>query len=367
MPGLDILQEANRQLTICNACRYCEGFCPVFQAIEIRHEFKRGDIFYLSNLCHDCRACYYACMFTPPHEFAVNIPQILSEARIESYQHWSWPKLFAIVFARRRAGVLLACLLAALIMVLSLAYAGPVFFKAHAGPGAFYEVIPYLAMVVPALGLLFYWLVIWINGGFRFWSDARVEGRRSSGWSAVAKALSAALSLKHLGGGGPGCSYPEERPSSTRRVFHSLVFWGFFADFISTTLAFVYQDFLGLLPPYSLTSGPVVFGSFGGMAIIIGTAGLIWIKARSDRAPAGKNAYSLDYEFLVILGLTALTGMGTLLLRATSAMGIILSIHLGFIAALFLTAPYGKFVHALYRPLALIQFYVEQDRSRDDM
>ena len=91
MPGLDVIQEAGRQLVICNACRYCEGYCPVFRAIETRRDFKQGDVFYLSNLCHDCRACYYACMYTPPHEFAINIPQILAESRIETYRRWSWP------------------------------------------------------------------------------------------------------------------------------------------------------------------------------------------------------------------------------------------------------------------------------------
>ena len=85
-PELKLFEEANRQLVICNACRYCEGLCPVFRAIETRREFTKGDVFYLANLCHDCRACYYACMFTPPHEFGINIPQILSEARVESYQ-----------------------------------------------------------------------------------------------------------------------------------------------------------------------------------------------------------------------------------------------------------------------------------------
>ena len=95
MPEVNIFEEANRQLIICNACRYCEGYCPVFRAIETRREFSKGDVFYLSNLCHDCRACYYACMFTPPHEFAINIPKILSEARLDSYQQWSWPALLA--------------------------------------------------------------------------------------------------------------------------------------------------------------------------------------------------------------------------------------------------------------------------------
>ncbi|HEY0584059.1 MAG TPA: 4Fe-4S ferredoxin, partial [Chloroflexota bacterium] len=77
MPRIDLLQEAERQMTICNACRYCEGYCAVFPAIELRTTFKAGDLVYLANLCHECRACFYACQYAPPHQIAVNIPQVL--------------------------------------------------------------------------------------------------------------------------------------------------------------------------------------------------------------------------------------------------------------------------------------------------
>ncbi len=45
-----------------------------------------------------------------------------------------------------------------------------------------------------------------------------------------------------------------------------------------------------------------------------------------------------------------------LILRDTSAMGILLSVHLGFVLGLFLSLPYGKFVHGLYRYLALVKY-----------
>ena len=90
--SLDLLvEEAERQLNICNACRYCEGYCAVFPALERRNLLAESDVTQLANLCHDCRACYDACMYTPPHEFALNIPKILSEARLKSYQRYVWP------------------------------------------------------------------------------------------------------------------------------------------------------------------------------------------------------------------------------------------------------------------------------------
>jgi citrate/tricarballylate utilization protein len=368
MPGLDLFEEANRQLTLCNACRYCEGYCAVFQAIELRRDFEKGDVFYLSNLCHDCRACYYACMFSPPHEFAINIPKVLSEARLASYKQWSWPEFLGRAFGGRRVAWLLAGITAAVVLALSFALIpAATLWRPHDGSGAFYAVIPYAAMVVGALGLASYWLVIWLNGAVQCWREiavARGTIGGTIGWKPLARATGAALGLRYLRGGGPGCTYPDEKPSAARRIFHALVFWGFLADFVSTTLAYIYQDWLHELPPYSLGSAPVIFGAAGGVALLAGSVGLIWLKARSDREPMGAGAYGLDYDFLCLLGLTALTGLLTLAVRSTAAMGSVLALHLALVAALFITAPYGKFVHAIYRFLALVKHYAEADEPR---
>jgi citrate/tricarballylate utilization protein len=119
-----------------------------------------------------------------------------------------------------------------------------------------------------------------------------------------------------------------------------------------------------MLPPYSLTSAPVIFGTVGGIALIIGTTGFIWLKLRSDPDPEAAGAVGMDYVFLITLGLTALTGMLALIFRSTAAMGTILVLHLACIAALFATAPYGKFVHFIYRTLALIRYEIEQRQSQ---
>lgn len=363
MPELNLFEEANRQLVICNACRYCEGLCPVFRAIETRRDFAKGDVFYLANLCHDCRVCYYACMFTPPHEFAINIPQVVSEARVESYKQWSWPGFLGRAFKQNGITLVLAGLVSLLVVLMGLELIGqPRLLTAHTGPGAFYAIVPYLAMVIPAVALFFYRIAVWFRGTVRAWSDTDGQPDQPLSGKALLQAIGAALGLRYLQGGGPGCSYPDERPSYSRRVYHSFVFWGFLSDLVSTTLAFIYEDFLHQLPPYPLRSAPVIFGAAGGVLLIIGTAGLLWFKWKSDRAPADARAYGMDYTFLITLGLAALTGMLVLIFRDTAAMGCLLILHLALIAALFITAPYGKFVHSLYRSLALVRYYVEQGR-----
>ncbi len=364
MPELNIIEEAARQLVICNACRYCEGYCPVFRAIETRRDFHQGDVFYLANLCHDCRACYYACMYTPPHEFAINIPQILSEARRESYRRWSWPGFLASAFKNRGTTTILGLGIAAVIVILAIIFIpSQNLLGVHLGAGAFYEVVPYAAMVAGALILFFYGIAVWMRGGARFWSETgAVHNHAPGGSQTVLSALVAAFGLRYLRGGGPGCYYPDEKPSGVRLFHHALTFWGFVGDFVATSLAFFYQDIFHRMPPYDLTSAPVIFGAVGGVALIVGTGGLIYFKLRSDREPAAGGAYGMDYVFLVTLGLTALTGMLTLIFRATSAMGTLLVLHLACIAALFATAPYGKFVHAVYRTLAIARYESESKR-----
>ena len=106
MPSAERLKEAGRQLVICNACRYCEGFCAVFPAMERRRSFAPADLTYLANLCFDCRACFYACQYAPPHEFAVNVPKIFAELRTETYREYGWPRLLSGLYRNGLAGAL---------------------------------------------------------------------------------------------------------------------------------------------------------------------------------------------------------------------------------------------------------------------
>jgi citrate/tricarballylate utilization protein len=364
MPELELFAEANRQLTICNACRYCEGLCPVFPAMEIRRSFTPNDIRYLANLCHDCRACQQACMFTEPHEFAISFPRIMSEVRMESYEHWSWPGFLAKSFATTSKGTLLGFLVALVVLAVVLfTIPADSLLGVHRGAGSFYAVVSYTAMLVPAIFLALYGAMIWLQGGIRFWVD-REERAGGSIAGSLPRALWNSLTVKYLGGGGAGCSYPQQTPNQWRRAFHILTVAGFFSDLVSTTLAFVYQDMLHHLPPYALTSLPVLFGTVGGVALLVGTAGLLVLKALSDRGQAAEHAYSLDYAFLVFLGLAALTGLILLVFRSHAGMGVLLILHLSMVAALFATAPYGKFVHVVYRTFALLRFQMESEGAQ---
>ena len=117
-----LIEETRSNMTICNACRYCEGFCPVFPAMERRRVFTPEDLKYLANLCHNCGECYYACQYAPPHEFAVNVPQSMAKLRAESYRDYAWPGPLAKLFDRN--GLLTALALAVGVTLLLLIAVG---------------------------------------------------------------------------------------------------------------------------------------------------------------------------------------------------------------------------------------------------
>jgi citrate/tricarballylate utilization protein len=140
--------------------------------------------------------------------------------------------------------------------------------------------------------------------------------------------------------------------------------WGFILCFGATSVAAVYEYGLDWIAPYSFFSMPVLLGTFGGIGLLIGPAGLIWIKLQSDPRPMFVQQFGMDYAFLALLFFISLTGFLLLGLRATSAMGVLLALHLGFVLALFLMLPYSKFVHAVYRFAALMRFALEQRREQ---
>jgi len=358
MPPIDIAQQTIWQLDVCNACRYCEGYCAVFPALEKRRNFTSGDVIYLANLCHDCRACFYACMYAPPHEFGVNIPQALAEVRERTYAQYALPRVVSSL--ARRHGVLLgiATLIGLLVYgAVALAAGRPgSLTTAASGPGAFYTVVPYVAMMAPFLALTAYAVGVLVLGAFAF---ARDTGARWD-WGAISGATRDALVLRYLqGGNADACYYPSEKTSRARLVLHMLVFYGFLSALAATIWAFVQQDVFGQLPPYPLLSGPVVLGSIGGVAMIVGATGLLVLKGRSDRAPADPGTVTLDWLFLVSLDVVAISGMLLLMLRETPAMGVLLVVHLATVVALYVSAPYGKFAHVVYRYAALVQNRLE--------
>jgi citrate/tricarballylate utilization protein len=356
------LAEADRLMTVCNSCRYCEGLCAVFPAMEMRRAFPDGDLNYLANLCHGCGACYYDCQFAPPHEFNVNVPKVMAQVRNDSYRSYVWPRWCAGMFDRNGLwiGIISALSVAAFIAGF-VAYRDPsVLFGVHTGPGAFYRLMPHNAMAF-LFGVAFLYAIIAMTMGVRmFWRGIAEPLGALDEPLALWDASKDAGQLRYLNGGDVGCYNEDEYPTDRRRNYHHLTFYGFLLCFASTSVATVYHYFLGRIAPYPWWDLPVVLGTLGGVGMLIGTVGLLSAKLRRDPAMIDGPRLGMDVAFIAILFLTSLTGLLLLVLRETAAMGLLLALHLGVVFAFFITLPYSKFVHGIYRWVALVRFAKER-------
>src|SRR5882757_3996112 len=166
-----LLAEADRLMTVCNSCRYCEGLCAVFPAMEMRRAFPDGDLNYIANLCHGCGACYVDCQFSPPHEFDVNVPKVLAQVRVDSYAAYAWPRVFAPMFARNglAISVVAALSIAAFVLGFVAWHDAGALFGTQTGPGAFYKLMPHNTMAW-LFGLVFLYAIVALAMGVaRFW------------------------------------------------------------------------------------------------------------------------------------------------------------------------------------------------------
>ncbi len=353
--------EVARQLQICNACRYCEGFCAMFPAMTRRLEFGKADIHYLANLCHNCGACLHACQYAPPHEFAVNVPQAMAQVRGQTYADYAWPPALGALY--KRNGLTLSLALAAglsLFLLLALQMNGTLWSSQLAGN--FYNVFPHNLLVSLFAPVFLFATLALALGVRRFWRDITPA---TSGAALTPPAASEAthdvLRLKYLDGGhGEGCNNEDDAFTLSRRRAHHLTFYGFMLCFAATSLATVYHYAFGWVAPYDLPSVPKILGAVGGVSLLLGTAGLF--KLNMQRHPMHGDAAQkpMDLGFIALLFFISLSGLALWLGRGSTAMPALLAIHLGVVMALFATLPYGKFAHGIFRTAALLRFAVEK-------
>ena len=353
--------EVQRQMTVCNACRYCEGFCAVFPAMTRRLEFSQADIHYLANLCHNCGACLHACQYAAPHEFEINVPKAMAKVRLDTYAEYAWPQAMGTLY--RRNGLTLALSAGsglALFLCLTLMVMGNLF---TAMPGGnFYGIFPHNTLAV-MFGAVFGFAVLALTLGVRrFWrnvspADAPAQVKTAAALEATANVAR----LKFLDGGhGEGCNNADDRFTLWRRRFHHFTFYGFMLCFAATGVATLYHFLLDWSAPYPVLSLPVMLGISGGLGLLVGPAGLLWLNLRRNPEHGDENQKPMDRGFIALLLLVSASGLALLAFRETAALGLLLAIHLGLVMAFFLTMPYSKFAHGIFRSAALLKYSIEK-------
>jgi len=203
-------------------------------------------------------------------------------------------------------------------------------------------------------------IVALVMGVRAFWRDiGEPVGMRADAGS-ILQAIRDAGELRYLDGGGVGCFNEDDRPTDRRKLYHHFTFYGFGLCFAATCVATLYHYLFAREAPYPWWDLPVVLGTLGGIGLLIGPVGLLAEKWKRDPDLVDEAQMGMDVAFIAMLFLTSLTGMALLLLRDTGAMGPLLALHLGVVFSLFVTMPYGKFVHGIYRFVALVRYAQER-------
>jgi citrate/tricarballylate utilization protein len=337
--------EAERQLGICNSCRYCEGYCGTFQALTRYRSFDKATVSHLANLCHNCRGCYYACQYTEPHEFALNIPALLANVRAQNWEQHVHPQFISRAMQRSLWPYVLLSVV--FMLLLSIGTGAP---WLSAQP--FYASISHTLMVGIFLPLFVLPFIALALGLRRYWKSV---GGTTLTLKHLRSAFSAAATMRQLNGGqGQGCNYESgERYTSHRRWAHQFTMYGFLLCFMSTSVATVYHYVFGWQAPYSLFSLPKLFGISGGLLLSAGCAAL-WVLKSKSQSELGSVARSAgEYAFIGLLFLVSTTGLLLYFFKGTALAGGWLIIHLAFVATFFVAIPYSKMSHGFFRMAAL--------------
>ena len=355
MPSAHV-SEVHRVLQICNACRYCEGFCATFASMTRRLDFTPKDIHFMANLCHNCGACLHACQYAPPNEFGVNIPQVMAKVRLETYTNFAWPRPLGVLYEKNGLALTMSVSVGIGLFFLALLQVNQGLLNTNTD-GNFYAIFPHNALAL-VFGIVFLGAIFaMVISSIKFWQTIASD---PATLQAGSDALHDALTLKNLGGGHQaGCNEADDAFSLLRKRFHHLTFYGFMLCFASTSVATLYHYLFGWQAPYGYTSLPVVLGTLGGIGLVIGPVGLLYLNMKRHPLHGDKNQKPMDIGFITSLLSISITGLALLAWRETSYMGILLALHLGFVMGFFLMMPYGKFAHGIYRSLALLQNAIE--------
>ena len=285
----------------------------------------------------------------------------MATVRGQTYADYAWPKALGGLYKSNGLTVSMALALSlSLFLILAIQSNGTLW----GGPveNGFYAIFPHNLMV-SMFAPIFLWSVLALAlGVIKFWREVTpaTSGAPLSS-PAAAEAAHDALRLKYLGGGhGDGCNNEDDAFTLARKRMHHLTFYGFMLCFAATSVATVYHYAFDWPAPYDFFSLPKILGTVGGIALAVGTLGLWRLNLARDPQHGDAQQRPMDRGFIALLFFISVTGLALMLSKNTSAMPVLLAVHLGMVMALFLTLPYGKFAHGIFRTAALLRFAVEK-------
>jgi quinone-modifying oxidoreductase subunit QmoC len=292
-------------------------------------------------LCHQCNDCTIHC---PRDARPGDVLQVVRGLVVESL---AFPRALGRLVAGARATWPILFGVPILFWIALLAAMGRL--QPPADFHAYEQIVPHAvlyAVFFPMTGLVALAASI---SGWRYWQALGTATPRSTSFLSGLWATMVDIST-HSRFGSCGTA-------RFRRLGHLLLFWGFVGAAATSGLLIVaiyvqgYELPLPLLHPYKL------LGNVSAVALVVG-AGILVVTRLTDRDRAGAST-AFDSFFTVVVALVIATGVLVELVRvltpglpAVAVASYVL--HLGVVTTLFVTFPYSKFAHMLYRTLAMV-------------
>jgi quinone-modifying oxidoreductase subunit QmoC len=368
----ELIKRGGASAAKCYQCATCSAVCELAPA---ESPFPRRQMLWAQWglfdrlaadpsvwLCHQCNDCNVRC---PRDAQPGDVLQVLRGLVVERLAFPTF--LGKLVGNASKTWPLLIGLPILFWVLLLLAYPGshiPTPTHAFAVEGQFHwaELVPYpLIYTVYTLAALFA-VVTAAIGGLRFWSLLGTGAQRSGSFLAQL--------LPVLGEIAAHKRFAKCSGSSQRRLGHIFLFWGFVGAAVTSGFAvmYLYKEHVPFswLPlgaatyPVPITHWVKWIGNLSALALVIGGAVLYAYRLPSGDRQVG-DTHAFDRFFLwTVLGVIV-TGVVTETLRfvALSQWAVYLGsavyvAHLGLVFTLFVTFPYSKFAHLLYRTLAMV-------------
>ncbi len=347
----EVIRDSGGELKKCFQCATCSSVCA--HSTEVR-PFPRKQMLEaqwgMGNrllgdpaiwLCHDCGDCTARC----PR--GARPSAVMDAIRLAVIKRIAFPRFMGSVASNLGGAVLLfifSALLLLSIAVLPLggSFARPLIYG-EMFPKARLEPMFYVVGVYVAMALLV--------GMMRLVRALRATGVQGAILPALLPALIEITLHRRFASCGSG---------QIRRWGHLLVFSAFLGLAVMGTAVGV-GSMLGLIDtPLPMLHPLKVFANLCALVLAVGAAILVWVRWADQEKRAGSSFG--DWYFLVLLGGVGFTGILTEAVRMGQNldwMFTIYFIHLCLVLTLFLSTPYSKFAHFLYRTIAMAAAWQE--------
>lgn len=292
-------------------------------------------------LCHQCNDCTARC----PRDARPG--DVLQSIRSLVIERLSFPRFLGRLIGNARATwpVLLGVPL--LFWVILLGVTGHLGVPSELREGwAYDELVPH-AFIYGVFFPVAAWVLVasWVSGR-RFWKLLGRSGQRQGSLVAALVPVAGEIAVHKR-----FASCEAARP---RRFGHLLLLWGFVGAAVTSALLIVAMYLQHLPMPLSLDHPYKILGNISGAILVVAAALLVGMRLGDTTVSGASSAF--DTFFLGVVVTVIATGMAVELARLGDAAGFALGIyvvHLAVVLTLFITFPYSKFAHMLYRTLAM--------------